>query len=57
MPYTPEDSQNEKKMLAALIALNRALVKQQYRLLLLKTHTQKTTNIIDQNDLNFYYLN
>lgn len=52
MTEESQNYQNAKKMLEALIGLNKAIAAEQYRLLNLKRHDRKNIKIVL-----FYYLN
>jgi hypothetical protein len=52
-----EENQKIRRMLEALVGLNKILVKEQYRMLALRTHNQKKIKMVDPEDPLFFYLN
>lgn len=57
MPNDSHEYYSAKQLLERLIELNKAIAREQYRTLVLKTHNQKRIKLIDPKDPVFFYLN
>lgn len=57
MSNESQENKDTKKLLQTLVELNKAIVKQQYRALALKVHSQKKIKLINPDDPQYFYLN